>query len=412
MADGIWTFELCDQVDTLLADITGYVTATVSPRLNRPFSLVLNGPSDQDVWKTIHGDGYRYLTEGLRTIKAKRNGILEGNAEVWRLDYSGDENTQTVQIACFDPGNRLPQRLVRDGTGRVSDWDFPDSISAGDLVQLLLQYSDASDDAQHTPEHLRTTSARTFPIDHTSGDFTASTDVAEQIAGGPMPLADLIYSAICDTGVADVVLVPTDTAAGSDPGIYAIAHCVDSWGSDKTGTVHFDYDAGDNTVKAIRRSFDMATVANWLRFLLGPKIGPHHWRGSVDGVDASRFGAGYPYLDAQYLSQHIYGALVDWQQYDTGGNSARPFYTALWKEESTLRVNPRQLLYLTPAANCPFEPFVDYRIGDRVAGNIGDSVGPAASGLVQRIYGMDVGVDVNGVESPGELIVSPDGASV
>jgi len=404
VADGVWTFELCDQVDTVLADITGYVTATVSPRLNRPFSLVLNGPSDQDVWKTIHTDGDRYLTEGIRTVKAKRNGVLIANPEIWRLDYTGDENTQQAQITCYDSMIRLAKRNTRDDVGRVADWIFPDTIDAGALVQELFQNSVTYDDTG-VPFGV----PRVFPIDCTTGAFTAATDVAEALSDGPMPLGDMVYTRLTDTGVCDVMLVPTDTAAGSDPGIYGIVHCLDTWGSDLTGTVHFDYDAGANNVKAIRRSFDMDAVTNWLRYLLGPKIRSDHWRGSLEAVDPA-WGTN-AYRDAEAASRTRYGSLPIYAVFDSDANSARAFYRALWKADSTLRINPRQLLYLTPAGNSAFEPFAHYNVGDRVATNIGDSVGPALSDAMQRIYGFDLQVDVNGVEDPGELIVSPDGAS-
>lgn len=407
MADGVWTFELCDQDDVVLDDITDLVTATVSPRLNRPYSHVLQSTAaDSSVWKTPAADGLRALSEGIRTIKAKRNGVLIANAEIWRLDYNGDENTQQVQISCFDSMIRAGFRLVRDSIGRVADWDFPDSITAGTLVRDLLQNSISYDDALRSGQ---VTAPRRFPVDATAGPFTAATDVAEQLTDGPTLLGDLIYTRICDTGVADVVLTPTDTTAGSPAGVYGKLSCVDQAGIDRTLTVHFDYDAGANNVKAIRRSFDMATCANWLRYLLTPKLSPDHWRGSLESVDAALGTTSY--RDAEFAAAVKYGNLLSWQAFDSDANNVREFYRALWKAESTLRVNPRQLLYLTPAGDSTFEPFADYGIGDLVAANVGDSVGPALSNAVQRIYGFDVTVDVNGVESPGELIASPDGTS-
>jgi hypothetical protein len=403
MADGVWTFELCDQDDVLLADVTGLVTATVSPRLNQPFSLQLNGPADQDEWKTIHTDGFRYLTEGLRTIKAKRNGVLIGNVEIWRLDYRGDENTQAVQVSCFDSMVRLPFRAVSDNAGRDDAQVFPDSITAGAFVQLLFQYSILHDD------DVPYGTTRLFPIDP-SGAFTAATDVSD-LLGSAGNMAGLIYTKICATGVADVMLTPTDTAAGSAPGIYGIVHCVDAWGSDKTGTVHFDYDAGDDNVKAIRRSFDMAEVTNWLRYLFGPKIARDRWRGSLEAMDAALLAETTSYRDAEAASRAKYGTLRLFEVFDSDANKARELWRAIWKTETTLRRNPRQLLYLTPAGNSAFEPFVDYQVGDRIAANLGDNIGPPLTGGIQRIYGFDLTVDVNGVESPGELIVSPDGAS-
>lgn len=407
MADGEWTFELCDQDDVLLDDVTDLVTGTVSPRLNNPYSHILEGPADSSVWKTAAPDGLRALDVGIRTIKAKRNGVLIANPEIWRLDYTGDENKQRVQISCFDSMVRTVARRVADSNARFAGWQFPDVISAGDLVKEVFQNGILFDD-----DAVPFGTARIFPIDcTTAGAFTASTDVAEQLTDGPMSVSDLVYGRICQTGVADVMLVPTDTAAGSPPGIYGIVHCVDAWGSDKTATVHLDYDVGDRNVKAIRRSFDMGQVTNWLRYELGPTLGVDRWRGSLEAVDPLLLAVATAYRDNEAASRLKYGSLPLFEVFDSDANKAREFYRALWKAEDTLRVNPRQLLYLTPAGNSAFEPFVHYNVGDRVSTNLSDNVGPAEEGLIQRIYGFDLTVDVNGVESPGELGVSPDGAS-
>jgi hypothetical protein len=405
MADGVWTFELCDQNDVLLADVTGLVTATISPRLNQPFSMLLDGAADQEEWKTIHGDGFRYLTEGMRTIKAKRNGVLIANPEIWRVDYTGDEDSQTVEVSCFDSMVRLPMRAVSDNVGRDDAQVFPDSITAGAFVLALFQNSILHDD------DVPYGTTRPFPIDP-SGAFTAATDVSD-LLGTAGNMAGLIYTKICDTGVADVMLTPTDTAAGSAPGIYGKVHCVDAWGSDKTGTVHFAYDPAvpGSTIKAIRRSFDMATVDNWLRYLFGPKIARDRWRGSLEAVDPALLAVTTSYRDNEAASRARYGTLRSFEVFDSDANTVRELYRALWKAESTLRVNPRQLLYITPAGNSPFEPFADYIVGDRISASLGDDIGPSLTAGIQRIYGMDVTVDLDGVEEPGELIVSPDGAS-
>jgi hypothetical protein len=407
MADGVWTFELCDQDDVLLDDITDLVTATISPRLNQPYSHVLNGPADTSVWKTAAADGIRALDVGIRTIKAKRNGVLIGNAEIIRLDYSGDANTQQVQISCFDPMWRTVGRRVSDSAARFAGWQFDDPISAGELVKQVFRNSITNDD-----DAVPFGTVRIFPIDcSVDANFTAVTDVSEELTDGPMSVNDLVYGRITDTGVADVMLTPTDTDAGSDPGIYGILHCVDTWGSDLSGTVHLDYDTGDRNVKAFRRSFDMGQVTNWLRYELGPTLGVDRWRGSLEAVDPLLLAITTAYRDNEAASRLKYGSLPLFEVFDSDANSARELYRALWKAEDTLRINPRQLMFLTPAADCEFEPFAGYNVGARIATNMSDNTGPAESGLIQRIYGFDLTVDVNGVEDPGEIGCSPDGAS-
>src|SRR5579862_2477544 len=402
--DGVWTFELCDQVDVSLADITHLVTAVISPRLNRPFAVPFAAAADQDVWKTIHTDGDRYLSEGIRTIKGYRNGDFIANLEIWRLDYVGDENNQTVVITCFDSMVRTAGRSVRDDDGRISDWQFSDPLHAGPFVKELFANSITYDD-DNVPDG----TPRIFPIDAVSGDFTADCDVTNDYADGPMTLGDLIYRTICDVGLADIMLTPTDTAHGSDPGIYGILHCVTHWGTDKSTAVHFDYATGENNVAKARRTFDMATLTNRLRYLLGPKLRPTHWRATLQATDPGLGTTHYRTIQAN--SRARYGTLRAWEVFSSNtASELKELYRSLWKVEDELRVNPRQLLYMTPAGNCLFQPFTDYNVGDLVTVNVGDDLGPAFAG-VQRIYGFDVTVDVNGVETVGELIVSPDGAA-
>jgi hypothetical protein len=131
----------------------------------------------------------------------------------------------------------------------------------------------------------------------------------------------------------------------------------------------------------------------------------------MESVDPALLAVTTLYRDIEAASRALYGSLAEWSVYDTDSNSARQLYRVLFETEVTLRVNPRELAYLTPAGNSDFEPFADYSIGDRVSINLSDNVGPAIAAGVQRIYGFDLTIDENGVESPGELIVSPDGAS-
>jgi hypothetical protein len=326
---------------------------------------------------------------------------------VWRGDWQGGSEAKTFDVTCYDPLVRTAGRMVYDSVGRVSAWDFGDGITAGELVQQIFENSVHYEDVPAA-------NPRVFPIDYSSGDFSASTDASEMFAVSPLDIASLLLAgsglSIADAGICDIVLAPTEVAAGAQPGVLGVLSAVDMYGADKTGIVHFDYDTGDRNCIVNNRSIDMATVCNKLRYLLGPPntaVGPNHWYGSVESSDQAK-GIDQAYQDAEYASRQLYGTLAAYRVFDSDAYDVRALYRALWKSESTLRVWPQELLNLSPTSNCAFEPFVDYSIGDIVAINTSDEIGPAISNAAQRIYGFDVTVDVNGVERVKNMINSPN----
>lgn len=430
VTDPTWTFKLCDgQTDTELADITKEVTATIQPRISRPLTLTLNATQADSAsfWTDwTAGDGFPYLSPGDRIVKAYRNGVLKANTEVVRADWTGDENKQSLIMTCYDPMWRLPCRMVRDGDGRLDAWKFADpttysnapSLPAGDIIQKLFQNSHTFDDGDVGDEGAIApswyTGPRVFPFDYTSGDFSAAANVFDLFSNGPLDLGTFIYTTVTDTGVCDVVLVPTETSLGAAAGVYGVVNVVDQWGSDKSATVHFDYNLGDNSIKSVQRSMDMSTVANRIKYLLGPKSSrPDHWAGSIDQpIDAHETTLVEPAWDDMWKSRERYGMLYAMRVYDTEpANSVRWLFHALFNTEMALRVGPRELVAVVPSTDCEFKPWDDYDIGDIVAVNLAKTVGPPTltdPRAKMRIYGFDVDVDVNGVESVTTIYNSAD----
>lgn len=431
VTDPTWTFILADGItDTELVDITHEVTATIQPRISRPLTLTLKASqADSASFWSNYADGHRYDSPGDRIVKAYRNGVLRANTELVRMDWTGTENGQSLQMTCYDPMWRLPMRMVRDADGRIDGWKFVDpktystklpKMPAGSAVQQLFQNSATYDDQDwiidpkfgDPPSWF--TGARTFPFDYTSGDFSATGDIFDLFTNGPLDLGTFIYSTVTDTGVCDVVLTPTETALGAAPGIYGVVNCVNQWGSDKSATVHFDYNLGDNSIKQVTRSLDMATVVNRLKYLLGPKSNrPDHWAGSIDQpINASQTTVIEPEWDNMWLSRERYGTLFAMRPYDSdAANTVRWLFHALFNTEMALRLGPRELVAVIPSADCPFKPWDHYDIGDIVEVNLAKTVGPPTDGdpaAKMRIYGFDVDVDVNGVESVTTIYNSAD----
>lgn len=396
---GGWTFLLSNIADgSTLLDLTSYATAKVSVRLNRPLGQTLNLSVDTPGLHTIAGDGDPNLVAGTRSIKAYQDGVLRANTKIQALDYVGDADSRSVQIAAYDPLLQLLSRTVFDASGRLADpiGLAPSPTTAASLIQFVIANSVLYEDNVGSPAPL--------PIDYTSGTLTGSTDIACELTDSPMTIGDLI-GLLTDTGVADIEMVPIEGSAG----LLARMNVVEEQGSDLSATVHFDYATGDFSCSGARRGFDIGELCNRLTYELGPKTGLDQWQGNIVGTETTPVDLS-AYQALQLASRAKYGTYATVRIYDSGTeNAARPLFHRLWKTEVILRHAPREMLFLTPAAGdgCPFRPFIDYNAGDIVTTNV-EGLGPSIADAQQRIYGFDVDIGLNGVENVGELLTSAD----
>jgi hypothetical protein len=377
-----WTFILTEiGTGTEIADLTpAALTAKISPRLNRPLTLALELPADTADISAIASDGDPNLVVGTRSIKAYRGGTLRGNVIVWNLNYDGDANSAKVAVTGYDPLNQLRRRPARDETGDFSNPEFGDTTPAGALIQGIVQNTIEWEGA--------------LWIDADAGTCDASTTLGGNLADWPVMIFDL-FTIITDTGVVDVVLEPLDSTAGK----LVVLNAVDTWGSDLTASVSFDYATGDHSVASARRVEDFDDICNKLWYYLGPKIDVQHWRGSIT-----------THTTPDFASRDKYGTYMDIKIYDSGDEATeRALFEELRHAELALRRVPQELLNVTPQAGVAPEPFDDYGIGDLVEVNLGTAFGPAVTGGAQRVYGFDVDVDADGVERVSELIVSAQG---
>jgi hypothetical protein len=87
---------------------------------------------------------------------------------------------------------------------------------------------------------------------------------------------------------------------------------------------------------------------------------------------------------------------------------------SLAAEQLRLRKSFKETLTVNPAPERSPEPFVDYYLGDRVPVYVSNRMRQALPAGVlpfawQRIYGIPVEIDDNGVETVRELLVGPVG---
>jgi hypothetical protein len=399
-----WTFEL-DGVD-----ITGIASQRAwTRRLNRPASAKFRAP------------GHLIEVEaGTSRLKVWDDSTLRFHGVVWRLDDSGDADTTYTEVTCYDPMIYFPKRLARDFDG---DYSNPDFIERYETAPLIME----------------SVIARSMDVEH---EGPMGLTIGSVATGGPQMLGkptdwpqtlDDIRKLLVDTGFLDLVINPTE--AGGDMGIIDLYNGsfpnAGGYGQDLTGSVVFSYQTGLYNVREVRRSVDMETVCNKLRYLLGPRVtsaadpsGTQHWKGDVQRLDGClpgndgdsdpvfrcgpSSGVGgqddTPLGDLINASRSDYYQLQEVRVYDANGSFAlRPAYYRIWQNESILRARPRTLVYMTPVRGTELE----FDVADLVSVEAGTRFRGGFSGI-QRVYEFTVNLDNDGVADLGQLVVSAD----
>lgn len=414
---------LCDlATDATILDLTNIFTSLkVSPRGNRPLAITVTVPGHQVRGNWDDGDGKPIVSKGIRTLKYYRKGKFRGHVRVHTPEWDLDENGGSVMITGFDPMAQTLARPVRDATGNLAVPVFASPISGAEILKEAIDNTVSNSGGPGDMEGA-------LPLDTSEGTFdttigtwpTDAVDLSAELTDMPMTIGDL-YALLTQTGRIDVICDPVDTSMGFDPGIIGKLSIVNQAGTDRTGSVNFDFDTGDRNIAKLRRVDDITTLCNKLIYYLGPKVGPDemHWKGNVSATELSPVDLS-AYLTLEEASRDVFGTWAQFKFFDSNDeNTARPLFHELWKNEVTLRVNGKEMFFLTPVAAdddtqlppdvIPFEPFDDYDVFDTVAINASDLCGRTVSGETQRIYGFDLTMDGSeSVERVGELVTSAD----
>lgn len=238
----------------------------------------------------------------------------------------------------------------------------------------------------------------------------------------PMTIAEL-YTLLVSTGCLDAVITPTDPGGGV---MGTISAYNGDYGTDRSGSVIFQYGTGNHNVARLRWNEDMSNMCNKLWYFAGPRIqtaadpaGDQHWCFNVTGSDLLLpdpipNGASRATLLANRLtSRSTYGVRMDIQIFDAYddncipgfGTPGRMLYRNRWEIESWIRQSPRDLIHVTPTRETAIG---DFDIGDLVGVEAVAAVRGGFSGA-QRVYEYTISFDNDGVLALQELQTSPTG---
>lgn len=430
--------KLYDLASNELADISDIsLEKTWSPRLGQAATYTIQAPAGDSLLTSVAEDGYANLRDGNRKLVVWEDGTPIFHGRVVGVERNGDGNENLVTITAQTPvgsdlgyeGTDQAGRIVRGSTDQPTAGD-PYGEYDGNFIQPKFASSVADQAGVSGPDLIlqaltnsQNTGAESdpspgegpLPIDLTTGTFDLDVPPAVDLSSvdtmdWPVLIGDFIQQLV-QTGVCDIYERPLDIGELEDAYLMVALSAVTAFGSDKSGTVHFDYWTGSRNASQCRLVDSLVTLDNKLYYYLGPRESNTEWKGNITPgssgttVDptASRALYGGPHTDkGQFMSIRVLDSVGS-------ESSSRPLYIALWNSEQGFRVEPRSMLYITAAEGSAalFDAPGDFDIGDLIAVNVGDEFG-ASLADVQRVYGYDKTWSRENVISIGGLITSAD----
>lgn len=433
---------------TLLGDVAGIASDKVlRRRLNRPATCSFRVPSY--MVNDIQTDGRPLICSGYRTVAVTLDSTgLFFHGIIWNVQDDGDEDMIYSQVTAYDPMIIWRSRPARDDvdsySGHAGNLSDPSFLArkkfGGPIMEEILT-------ASESPLRVPGLAEGQLMIDLAASTFAGGgADLSGAPTNWPMTIAE-IATLLTNTGELDIVIEPIIGAVGAF-GLMDLAEVhthTGSYGTNRTATVHFDYETGDYNARLFRRTDSMESVANKNFYMLGPRLDQQHWRSNVTGdhpdlprpsggdVNAPYTGGDIPGSPNNELggiieaSRNELGVFMNFGIYDNfgsgdngvvGESSVYPLFLRQWQVESLLRATPRNMVYLTPVRDQALLPgggdvFApgDFDIGDLVTINIGAKTRLAQTGA-QRIYAYAIEIDDDGVEAFGEFEASPDQDSI
>lgn len=400
----------------------------VTPKLNEALEISGTVPSDSDYVNRTHTDGFPLLAEGVRQLYGFRRESntspyykSRASALIMQINDAAPSGDARSRFTAWDPWQYLFSRPVlqsnlatigKDGAAGVSgllippaNLFYPQSVSADEIIVDILFTMLANGDVTAPGSALQgfidwgLSGFYTGVIETCSAPGIGQSWEIQQGTSVGQALQD-----ICATGACDIIMEPIYDPVNR-PGLLC-QMSIYTQNTPANGAGIFNYNAifawdrpGRNLV-GVDDLFDGANRANHIIY--------YHGQGGPPVL---------PYASADpnvrnAASIATYGEYVNSQFWVA--QTIKAGVKALSKQQLELRANFKQTLTVNPAPERSPEPFVDYKLGDRVPVYASDNLRQEIPGGVlpfawQRIYGIPVEIDDNGVETVRELLVGPIG---
>jgi hypothetical protein len=399
-------------------DVTGVaIEGSSTRRLNRPSTAQVKIPMQE----SIGGVG--------SLLKISFNGNLHHHGRVLLCETDTGEDTGYTVYNSTDPMELWDFRPVRgDDCGfmpQAGESIIDDYVTGPQIVKAMLLNSMGDGVCNHADciDADRQYCEGPLFLDVAGGTWeTGGADLTGAPVDWPMTIMELT-SLLISSGCLDVVITPTDPGGGV---MGTVSGYNGDYGTDLSGSVVFDYGQGNFNVSRLRWNEDMTNMCNKLWYFMGPRVqsagdpaGDQHWCYNVQGDDPClpnpipNGASVFTLLANRLASRSTYGTRMEIQIFDATADDCVPefgcsstekeLYRRRWETEQWIRMQPRELIHITPTRETEIGGF-----------DIGDIVGVSASSAVrggfsgaQRVYEYTISWDNDGVLALSELQTSP-----
>lgn len=361
------------------------------------------------------------------------DGQLHLHGRVMTTELDAGEDFGYIVYNIEDPMELWKQRPCRDydtlTPGNLIDPTFLEEEQSG--PQIIEHIMLASENAALIPD------AAEGPLRLEYGFFeTGGADLSGAPVNWPMTMAEMA-TLLTSTGRLDIVLTPIDSG-----GNMARIDCYNgAYGTDRRGSVIFEYGMGARNIRGLRWVDDITNVTNKLQYFFTPRETTRRYKANITGDDPCLYygggeegaggsirdcnqGAHNPLGALRRESQALYDVRYEAQEFDVGEltkedhgledfcdpeclvrDPKRELWRWLWQVESTIRAKPRQMFHITPIRGHGINSF---DIGDLITIQAGAQIRGGFS-LVGRVYEYTVSWDEDGPFALTEIVTSPTG---
>lgn len=381
---------------SLTADIDGSSITSLCqeirwrPRLSAPAAGIVRVPSH-----------LVSVTAGVSELHIYMSGSLVFSGPVWYTQADGDPDSAYAEITAYDHLIYLQKRMCKTSTGNLIT---PVSVLESEVTApaILAAFIDNANTYDSTRPN---GNAMPLSVGSVAG---GGADVSSAPMAFPATIDDM-RAVLVSTGQLDVFVNP---GVGSS----TVDLTNGDGGNDLSGSVSYDYGTGNFNCQIATFTVDMDNVVNALWYLLGPRCTDTRWRGSITPTAPHAGGTWPAGLVSRFLgSRSTYGYSQQIRVFDdldgdceapseaSGQSVTRPLFEEEWANEAWLDATPRVFASIRPERG--IEP--NFAVGDLISVSAGSQLLGGFSGS-QRVYGMEVDCDADGVVSVTEITTSAD----
>lgn len=335
------------------------------------------------------------VTPGVSELHIYSGATLVFSGRVWYTQADGDPDVTYAEITAYDHLIYLRRRMCKTATGNMIT---PASVLLSEVTAPAILAAFINNTNSFDPN----------PMPLTVGTVAGGgADVSAVPMSFPMEL-DTMRGLLLGTGQIDVFVNP---GVGSS----TVDLTNGDGGTDLSGSVSYDYGTGAFNCQIATLTVDMDDVVNALWYFLGPRgprqtesgfIPEDHWGGSITPTAPHSGGTWPPALLARIAaSRSAYTYMQYIRVFDDNGDeqSIRPLYEEEWANEAWVRAVPRTFASIRPERGIT----PNFAVGDLITVSAGSQLLGGFSGA-QRVYGMEVSCDADGVVEVTEILTSAD----